>query len=95
MWYLHLRAPLRLAIVRSDGTAEEILLERGVLNGQYLQHTVPGDCQSGVTPAKGPDFALVGCTVAPGSDFTDFEMADPDVLGQTSLHVAGLVREFC
>ena len=25
----------------------------------------------------------------------DFEMADPDVLGQTFPHAAGLVREFC
>ena len=49
----------------------------------------------GATPAEGSDFALVGCTVAPGFDFADFEMADPDVLGQTFPHAAGLVREFC
>ena len=86
---------LRLAIVRPDGTAEEILLGQDVLNGQYLQYTVPGGCWFGATPAEGSDFALVGCTVAPGFDFADFEMADPDVLGQTFPHAAGLVREFC
>lgn len=59
------------------------------------QYTVPGGCWFGATPAEGSDFALVGCTVAPGFDFADFEMADPDVLGQTFPHAAGLVREFC
>ena len=95
MWHFYLGAPLRLAIVRLDGTAEEILLGQDVLNGQYLQYTVPGGCWFGATPAEGSDFALVGCTVAPGFDFADFEMADPDVLGQTFPHAAGLVREFC
>ena len=59
------------------------------------QYTVPGGWWFGATPAEGSDFALVGCTVAPGFDFADFEMADPDVLGQTFPHAAGLVREFC
>lgn len=54
-----------------------------------------GGCWFGATPAEGSDFALVGCTVAPGFDFADFEMADPDVLGQTFPHAARLVREFC
>ena len=54
-----------------------------------------GGCWFGATPAEGSDFALVGCTVAPGFDFADFEMADPDVLGQTFPHAAGLIREFC
>ena len=74
MWHFYLGAPLRLAIVRLDGTAEEILLGQDVLNGQYLQYTVPGGCWFGATPAEGSDFALVGCTVAPGFDFADFEM---------------------
>ena len=72
MWHFYLGAPLRLAIVRPDGTAEEILLGQDVLNGQYLQYTVPGGCWFGATPAEGSDFALVGCTVAPGFDFADF-----------------------
>lgn len=84
MWHFYLGAPLRLAIVRPDGTAEEILLGQDVLNDQYLQYTVPGGCWFGATPAEGSDFALVGCTVAPGFDFADFEMADPDVLGRPS-----------
>ena len=65
MWHFYLGAPLRLAIVRPDGTAEEVLLGQDVLNGQYLQYTVPGGWWFGATPAEGSDFALVGCTVAP------------------------------
>lgn len=36
---------------------------------------VPAGCWFGAEPA-GHDYALVGCTVAPGFDFTDFELAE-------------------
>ncbi len=101
MWHFYLGAPLRLAVIRPDGTAEEVLLGQDVLNGQHLQYTVPGGCWFGATPAEGSSFALhtaegnVGCTVAPGFDFADFELADPATLEQAFPESAGLVREFC
>ena len=58
MWHFYLGAPLRLAIVRPDGTAEEILLGQDVLNSQYLQYTVPGGCWFGATPAEVPILRL-------------------------------------
>ncbi|MFQ9492715.1 MAG: cupin domain-containing protein [Bilophila wadsworthia] len=83
----YLGAPLRLAIVRPDGTAEEVLWGR-MYQRPVPQYTVPGGCWFGATPAEGSDFALVGCTVAPGFDF-DFEMADPDVLERLPRRRAG------
>lgn len=42
--------------------------------GEQFQAVVPAGCWFGAELAEG-DFALVGCTVAPGFDFADFELA--------------------
>lgn len=93
MWHFHLGDPLRLAVLRPDGAAEEILLGPDVLHGHHVQYVVPGGCWFGATPAPGSAFALVGCTVAPGFDFADFEMADAAALAKAFPHAAALVRE--
>ncbi|WP_017522511.1 cupin domain-containing protein [Pusillimonas noertemannii] len=42
--------------------------------------------------AAGDAFALVGCTVAPGFEFSEFELADPQALIRQHLEHAGLIR---
>jgi uncharacterized protein len=44
--------------------------------GESLQVVIPANCWFGAHVAKENSFALCGCTVAPGFDFRDFEMAD-------------------
>jgi predicted cupin superfamily sugar epimerase len=54
---------------------------------------VPANCWFASEPAPGEDFALVGCTVAPGFDFADFEMArHEDLLEQYPLHRSHIER---
>lgn len=43
--------------------------------GERLQTLVPGGVWFGATVAEGSSYVLAGCTVAPGFDFADFEMA--------------------
>lgn len=45
-------------------------------NGESLQVVIPANCWFGAHVEKQNSFALCGCTVAPGFDFRDFEMAD-------------------
>jgi predicted cupin superfamily sugar epimerase len=75
----------------TTGVEKRTLLGSDVLTGQALQHVVPAgawfgshlaaDAGAAAGPAAVPpqgdsrDYALVGCTVAPGFDFADFEMA--------------------
>jgi predicted cupin superfamily sugar epimerase len=65
-------------------------------NGNYIQHKLGLDLENGyrpqlVIPAKswfasevkdGGNWCLVGCTVSPGFDFQDFELAQRDSLIQ-------------
>jgi predicted cupin superfamily sugar epimerase len=41
---------------------------------------VKAGCWFASRPKAGVAFSLVGCTVAPGFDFDDFEMAERDAL---------------
>lgn len=77
IWHFLLGGPLRLAIIHPDGSGENCLLGQRIVAGEELVHVVPGGCWFGAMPCPGTQYALVGCTVAPGFDFADFELA-PD-----------------
>ena len=77
IWHFLLGGPLRLAVIHPDGSGEDHLLGQDLAAGQELVHVVPGGCWFGAMPGPETSYALVGCTVAPGFDFADFELA-PD-----------------
>jgi len=62
-------------MIHSCGKAEEHLLGADIERGWKLQCAVPGGSWFGACPERGSSYSLVGCTVAPGFDFADFEMA--------------------
>ncbi len=49
-------------------------------NNEVFQAVVAAGCWFGSRIINKQGFSLVGCTVAPGFDFQDFEMANRDVL---------------
>lgn len=75
VWHYYAGAPLKLRL--SEGTSvDEHVLGADIAAGQRPQVVVPTLCwQSAVTTG---DWTLVGCTVAPGFQFSGFELADPD-----------------
>ncbi len=74
IWHFHAGDPLRLRI--SDGkTVEEVTLGIDLATGARPQAVVPADAWQAAEPLG--RFTLVGCTVAPGFEFSRFEMAPP------------------
>jgi len=74
----HYYAGASLALYRSeDGTSSETLkLGVDLAGGERPQAIIPANWwQSAETLGE---FTLVGCTVAPGFEFSKFEMAPPD-----------------
>jgi uncharacterized protein len=69
----HFYAGDNLEIIEIDTQGELKITELGKDNFQYC---VPAGNWFGSRVKQGGKFSLVGCTVAPGFDFTDFEMAD-------------------
>ncbi len=93
VWHFYGGGPLTVAEIAPDGTTRETVLGPDLDAGQTPQHVVPAGSWFGAFPAAGTDFSFVGCTVAPGFDFRDFEMAARDELTQRFPHAAALIRE--
>jgi predicted cupin superfamily sugar epimerase len=74
IWHFYLGGPLRLVMISPAGVFSEVILGRNV--SEFVQWVVPAGCWFGAKPAEGAGFSLVGCTVAPGFDFADFELAE-------------------
>ncbi|MFB9952748.1 cupin domain-containing protein [Rhizobium puerariae] len=75
VWHFYAGDPLLLRI--SDGrTTEKVTLGTDLAKGERPQAVVPVDTWQAAEPLG--RFTLVGCTVAPGFEFSSFEMAEPD-----------------
>jgi hypothetical protein len=61
-------------LIEPAGACRVIRLVPAVERGEAFQALVPAGCWFGGTVEAPESFALVGCTVAPGFDFADFEM---------------------
>ena len=75
VWHFYAGAPLALSIATDGAASRTVTLGSDILKGERPQAVVPANSwQSAVS--KGA-WTLVGCTVAPGFDFSAFEMAPP------------------
>jgi uncharacterized protein len=62
--------------LKPDRSSDHVVVGPDVASGQRLQHVVKAGTWFGAYANAATAYALVGCTVAPGFDFADFEMAD-------------------
>ena len=75
LWHFYAGDPLE--VIEIDAGGELKITELGKNNFQY---GVPAGNWFGSRVKHGGEFSLVGCTVAPGFDFADFEMAEREKL---------------
>lgn len=80
VWHFYVGDPLLVVELQPGAQAKVTRLGRDHGRGERLQHVVPAGTWFGALPAPGSAFSLVGCTVSPGFEFSDFELARRDVL---------------
>lgn len=76
IWHFYDGAPLTIHMIGVGGLYSTATLGRDVQAGQTLVAVVTAGTLFGATVTEPGRFALVGCTVAPGFDFADFEMPE-------------------
>ena len=75
MWHFYDGSPIHLHILTQEGKYEHVKIGRDFSKGEVPQYVVKaGDWFASEVSVK-EGFSLAGCTVAPGFDFADFEMA--------------------
>jgi predicted cupin superfamily sugar epimerase len=90
VWHFYDGAPLTLYLLTAQGL-ETVRLGRQVARGEQPQVTVPAGVLQAAVP--GGDFSLVGCTVAPGFDFSDWQMPSAQALVARYPEHAHLLRQ--
>jgi len=80
LWHFYAGAPLLVHVIGVSGEYSKILLGDDPESGEELQAVVKSGCWFASHVKDGKSFALVGCTVAPGFDFEDFELAKREEL---------------
>src|SRR5262245_1200758 len=72
IFHFYLGHPVRMLQLGADG-GKEIVLGPDLSAGQQVQVLVPRGVWQGSFLEPGGEFALLGCTVAPGFDYADYE----------------------
>ncbi|HEV7380908.1 MAG TPA: cupin domain-containing protein [Dyadobacter sp.] len=94
MWHFYAGAALEIFVLDGyTGKLNVIRFGSEPENGETFQAVVPAGSWFASRPAAQSHYSLVGCTVSPGFDFTDFEMADRNSLVAEFPQYAALIAE--
>jgi len=74
IWHFYVGSPLIVHVIEPKGEYRAILLGSDLEADEVLQAVVPAGCWFASHVADRRSSTIVGCTVAPGFEFEDFEM---------------------
>ena len=84
LWHFYDGAAVKIYIIDEKGQQIKIVLGRKTENGEVFQAVIRKNTWFASEVINKKSFSLIGCTVSPGFDFSDFEMA----------HRNNLIRQF-
>ena len=76
LWHFYAGSPLTVHLLDREGEYTVQRLGPNPDAGQHFQFAIGAGCWFGATVDDSAGFSLIGCTVAPGFDFADFELAE-------------------
>ncbi len=93
IYHFYLGDPVEQLLLHADGRSEHVVLGQDLAAGQRVQHVAPRDAWQGTRLVPGGHWALLGTTMAPGFDASDFEPGDRDALIATYPQATTLIRQ--
>jgi predicted cupin superfamily sugar epimerase len=92
VWHFYAGGPLHVHVLDDDGALATHRLGNAIEDPRAVfQAVVPARCWFAAEPVSADRHTLVGCTVAPGFEFSDFELADAGQLAAQFPAHAGLI----
>lgn len=76
IWHFYEGSPLFVHVIDKAGNYTKYHIGLGLENGEVPQFVVPAGCWFASSVKNKKSYSFVGCTVAPGFDFEDFELAN-------------------
>jgi predicted cupin superfamily sugar epimerase len=94
IWHFHAGGPLFVHVLDAEGRLLTHRLGNAVVDEQAsFQAVVPAGCWFAAERVSAARYTLVGCTVAPGFEFADFELGDAERLAAEHPAHAGLIAQ--
>jgi len=94
LWHFYTGNPLLVHVIEEEGRYSEIQLGTDLEAGQNWQAVVKAGCWFASCVRDPGSFALVGCTVAPGFEFEDFELGEREGLTRLFPQHRDLIQRF-
>ena len=66
VWHFYAGDPLQLTLLYPDGESDVVILGNNFANGEVCQYRIPAGVWQGGCLVEGGQYALFGCTMAPG-----------------------------
>lgn len=95
VWHFYKGDSLHIHVISPTGEYSCIQLGNNIQNGEQLQAVVPANYWFASEVALGGHFSFVGCTVSPGFDFNDFEMAEKNSFLQQFPQHHTIINKLC
>ncbi len=93
IWHFYLGCSLTIHCLGTDGRYSKICLGPDIRSGQLLQAVMPAGVWFGASPDDEKAYSLIGCTLSPGYDERDFELAGrAELLGLFPAQCAIILR---
>ncbi len=82
VWHFYDGCALNIHVILPEGTLITKVLGDDYKRGENLQQVIPANHWFAALPIDAGSFCLAGCTMAPGFDFKDFELAKREELSK-------------
>lgn len=92
-WFFQSGEALEIVMIEG-GELRTVLLGNNLSKGEMPQFTVPARTWFAAKIKSGTGYSLVSCTVVPGFDFLDFELAEREKLSNEFSELKEVIREF-
>lgn len=93
LWFFHQGQPMEIRVILDDQIAI-INLGNNIEKGEVPQAIIPANSWFASSVKNATGYSLVSCTVAPGFNFMDFELAGRDNLINQFPHLKNIIEKF-
>ena len=93
MWHFYAGSPLKVHVIEPNCSYYILNIGLDLEKGQMPQAVVPAGAW--FASESSGDYSLVGCTVSPGFDFNDFELAKKNELKALFPDYSAVIEQLC
>jgi len=94
LWHFYDGSSVKVSVIDEKGKLSEIFLGKKTDEGEVFQTVIKKNNWFAAEVLNKRSFTLIGCTVSPGFDFSDFELANRDYLLDSFPKYKSLITKF-